>query len=65
MIPHTYILYNYVGMAPIFCNNVEKIERRLYFPGGGDVMVLAFFEGSVRPEVELPQLVEFGYTEII
>ena len=52
-------------MAPIFCNNVEKIQRRLYVPGGGDLIVLAFFEGSVRPGVELSQLVEFGYTEII
>ena len=52
-------------MAPIFCKNVEKNERRLYFLGGGDVVVLAFFEGSVRPEVALPQLVEFGYAEII
>ena len=29
------------------------------------MVVLAFFEGSLRPEVELPQLVEVVYTEII
>ena len=29
------------------------------------MIVLAFFEGSVRAGVELPQLVEFKYTEII
>ena len=28
------------------------------------MIVLAFFEGLVRPVVELPQLVEFGYTKL-
>ena len=32
--------YSHLGMAPlpIFCNNIEKVERRFHFPGGGDVV---------------------------
>ena len=54
-----------MASSPIFCNIVQKIERRLYFPGRDDMIVLAFFEGSVRPGVDVPHLVEFGHTEII
>ena len=56
---HTY------SQLGIFCNNVKKIGRGLHFPSGGDMIVLAFFEWLVRPGVELPQLAEFGFTEII
>ena len=32
--------YSHLSMAPhpIFCNNIGKVERRLHFPGGGDVV---------------------------
>ena len=58
--------YGHLDTAPppIFCNNVEKIERRFRFPGGGDVKVLAFLVGSVRPGVGWLWLIEFGHMEI-
>ena len=64
---HTYSTYNHldISLPSIFCNNVKKIGRGLHFPSGGDMIVLAFLEWLVRPGVELPQLVEFGFTEII
>ena len=65
---HTYIQYiqsprHFPSLD--FCNNAKKIGRGLHFSSGGDMIVLAFFEWLVRPGVELPQLVEFGFTEII
>ena len=66
---HTHSTYSHLGISPpsIFCNNVKKIGRGFHFPSGGDMIliVLAFFEWLVRPGVELPQLVEVGFTETI
>ena len=61
---YTYSTYSHLGISSpsIFCNNVKKIGRGLHFPSGGDMIVLAFLEWLVRPGVELPQLVEFGFT---
>ena len=59
---HTYIQSPPLGLTPygLCISPPQKNERRLYLPGGGDVTVLAIFDGFVRPGVDLPQMVEFG-----
>ena len=64
---HTYIQSPPLGLSPSWPPYAPppQIERRLYFPGGSDVTVFGTFEVFVRPGVDLPDMVEFGFTEII
>ena len=63
----TYIQSPPLGLSPLWPPYAPppQIERRPYLPGGGDVTVFGTFEVFVRPEVDLPDMVEFGLTEIV